>query len=434
MEESETREETFEIEHFDTYSNTTRLKAILYNMQGHWLQYIVVVCLLFGGGLLAGRAFEQHKQEKELLMEQEAELAALQDRGYFPLAEVMQQAGYTQLGETAYETTVKDMQVRVFFDYESDRCYKNAYEIPLNHEYEMFLDTRYLSGEVLKCLIGSEVSYDSEKQIVLTPVDFTQESFPEKSMLIAHAGGAVRETMRNGTYTNSLEALVQNYNLGHRVFEFDFCQTTDNRLACIHDWKKYGNGHAVSEEEWLATKVGGLYTSLTLETLMDQMLVIPDIYVVTDTKSYELTPEEISYQFQMLYDTAMERDPEMLDHFIPQIYSDEMYDILMEIYPWKSLIYTAYATKNTGEQIASFAQAHDNIQVITCPAGDKRFTDAVKEQIHTSGKKLYIHTVNSYSKLADYLTAGVDGFYSDYLLPYDEEVIRSYELDDLSDS
>lgn len=434
MEESETREETFEIEHFDTYSNTTRLKAILYNMQGHWLQYIVVVCLLFGGGLLAGRAMEQHKQQKELLMEQEAELAALQEKGYFPLAKVMQQAGYTQLGETAYETMVKDMQIRVFFDYESDRCYKNAYEIPLNHEYEMFLDTRYLSGNAIKRLLGCEVSYDPDKQIVLTPVDFTKESFPEKSMLIAHAGGAVRESMRNGTYTNSLEALVQNYNFGHRVFEFDFCQTTDNRLACIHDWKKYGNGQAVSEEEWLSSKVNGIYTPLTLEKLMDQMLVIPDIYVVTDTKSYAMTPEEIRYQFQVLYDTAMERDPEMLDHFIPQIYSDEMYDILMEIYPWKSLIYTAYATKNTGEQIASFAQAHDNIQVITCPAGDKRFTDSVKEQIHTSGKKLYIHTVNSYNKLADYLTAGVDGFYSDYLLPYDEEVIRSYELDDLSDS
>ncbi len=51
---------------------------------------------------------------------------------------------------------------------------------------------------------------------------------------IAHAGGGI-----NGiTYTNSYEALDLNYGLGFRYFEIDFTYTTDQKLICLHDWKK----------------------------------------------------------------------------------------------------------------------------------------------------------------------------------------------------
>ena len=166
---------------------------------------------------------------------------------------------------------------------------------------------------------------------------------------------------------------------------------------------------------------------MMLEDLMDQMLVNRDFFVVTDTKSFELTDEEIAYQFQLLYDTAVEKDPELVDRFIPQIYSDEMYDIIMAVYPWNSVIYTAYATKETGDQIVGFAEEHDNINVITCPTDDKRFDDITKDWIHMLGKKLYTHTVNTYSKMVDYAGSGIDGFYTDFLLPSDAEVYEQYK-------
>ena len=46
--------------------------------------------------------------------------------------------------------------------------------------------------------------------------------------MVAHAGGgAIREKEYNTFYTNSLEALQQNYSLGHRLFEMDFYLTSD---------------------------------------------------------------------------------------------------------------------------------------------------------------------------------------------------------------
>ncbi|MDR1388703.1 MAG: hypothetical protein LBJ31_01825 [Treponema sp.] len=59
----------------------------------------------------------------------------------------------------------------------------------------------------------------------------------KEQLLIAHAGGALfgagGETL---TYTNSLEAVEQNYMRGHRVFEIDFSLTKDGKLAAVHDW------------------------------------------------------------------------------------------------------------------------------------------------------------------------------------------------------
>ena len=53
-------------------------------------------------------------------------------------------------------------------------------------------------------------------------------------LMIAHAGGGI-----NGiNYSNSIEALNHNYAKGFRYFEMDFSWTSDNKLVCLHDWKK----------------------------------------------------------------------------------------------------------------------------------------------------------------------------------------------------
>ena len=51
---------------------------------------------------------------------------------------------------------------------------------------------------------------------------------------IAHAGGQVN----GATYTNSLEALEENYQAGFRAFEIDFSFTSDRQLVCLHDWEE----------------------------------------------------------------------------------------------------------------------------------------------------------------------------------------------------
>lgn len=362
------------------------------------------------------------------LLQKRAERKRLWDKDYFPVQQVMSLVGYEETDKDSYHKTIAGIDIDISFDFAAGICNKNAYQFSLENEYEEYNEEYYLSREVIKKIVNYDLTYDDRNEIRAEPIDYLVKDWTEYSSLIAHAGGAVREKDYNGTYTNSLEALIQNYNLGHRVFEFDFCLTTDGELACIHDWKKNGepDEKVYSREEWLAFKLEGRYTTMMIDTLMDEMLVNPDIFIVMDTKSYKLENDEIRYQFQSIYELAKEKNPELLDHFIPQIYSDEMYDVIMDVYPWKSIVYTTYATDKTGEEIVAFVEEHDNIDVITYAMKDKRFDDDLKERVHSIGKKLYTHTVNTYTSMVEYAGNGVDGFYTDFLLPEDAQVYQRY--------
>ena len=231
----------------------------------------------------------------------------------------------------------------------------------------------------------------------------------------------------NGTYTNSYEALIQNYNLGHRVFEFDFMPTSDNNLALVHDWYQFGyqNNMAMSSEEWKSfeayggPKTDSRYTSMLIGDLLDEMLVNKDIYVVTDGK---IDSEGARLEFQVIYEEAMKRDPELLNRIVPQIYNNEMYDVVMGIYEFPSIIYTTYATTLTAQEIIEFCKLHDNIDMIAAHDEDVRFDAITIEEIHNNGMMFFVHTINTYNEITINSSRGCDGFYTDLLLPSDLEV------------
>ena len=78
-----------------------------------------------------------------------------------------------------------------------------------------------------------------------------------------------------------------------------------------------------------------------------------------------------------------------------------MYDIIMSVYQWPSVIYTVYATPDSAEQITSFANQKDNIKVITAPAGDPRFHPATVNTVHSLGMLIFVcvplYDVNVYT-------------------------------------
>lgn len=51
---------------------------------------------------------------------------------------------------------------------------------------------------------------------------------------MAHALGGID----GENYTNSKEALGSNYNKGVRLSEVDINLTADDKLVCVHGWKK----------------------------------------------------------------------------------------------------------------------------------------------------------------------------------------------------
>jgi len=251
---------------------------------------------------------------------------------------------------------------------------------------------------------------------------------------ISHAFGGIDEC----TYTNSIEAFLYNYEKGHRVFEVDFSITADNVLVAAHDWKMFYRltGRSLEEgetaqpltlEQFKESKVYGKYTPLSWKDIVILMQQYPDIYIVTDTK--DTVDPMITTAFTQIVNEAKEleeSDSNILDRVIPQIYNPEMYYIICDIYPWKSVIYTLYNQprgKYTFEQICHFIKVN-NIKVVT--TNDLRINRDFVDKVQDMGGYVYMHTYNDTSTVTKQIEKyGIDGVYTDYLTPEDvKEVFK----------
>lgn len=350
----------------------------------------------------------------------------INDEDFYPVKEVMELNGYQENSDYLFRKNAFGKEILISFDFEDEICRKNLYSFSLKNSVRKYKSEYYVKKEQLEAILNCRLTFE-KNTIASEAIKYEQHEWTELPALIAHAGGGIRTKEYNTFYTNSLEALVSNYNLGHRIFEFDFYLTSDLRLASIHDWTTFGDhsGVAFSSEKWKNSKAYGVpvteacYTTMLLEDILDEMLVNKDMFLVTDTKSFEITTEETKLQFQLIYEEAMERDPDLLNRIIPQIYNEELYDVVTSVYNFPSIIYTAYATYDSAEKIIAFANKHENIKVITAPVGDGRFDESMIRSLHESDLLLYNHTINTYAELTDGEVKNIDGFYTDLLLPRD---------------
>ena len=111
-----------------------------------------------------------------------------------------------------------------------------------------------------------------------------KEFLLKNDTFIAHAGGAI-----NGyVYTNSLEALNKNYNLGAKYFELDLHLTSDNKIVAVHDWQswkkwtKYNGNIPPTLKNFLEYKIDKKFSPLGDEEILDWFLEHPDATLVTD--------------------------------------------------------------------------------------------------------------------------------------------------------
>jgi glycerophosphoryl diester phosphodiesterase len=134
---------------------------------------------------------------------------------------------------------------------------------------------------------------------------------PVDARLVAHAGGGVRGLI----YTNSREALDENYAKGYRVFELDFEWTTDDRLVLVHDWQhtssQFGvQPHVFSYAEFVGRTRRDKLHQVTFEDLHEWLQNHRDAFVVTDTKSSN----------ELLLDYLRKNGGDVLPQLIIQIY------------------------------------------------------------------------------------------------------------------
>jgi|GEM_PF-2531100 len=303
-------------------------------------------------------------------------------------------------------------EIIIKFDLKNKTANKNEFRFDINNKVKLINGEIYIEKEKLKEILNINIKIE-KNSVKFSPLVFAPDEWVTMGNgLVAHAGGCVNPTTNP---PNCRQAVIYSYNHGHKIFELDFNLTTDGKLAVVHDWDGYVG--MKSSEEWKEIKIWGVYTAMILEDVLDIMLVNKDMFLITDTKSFEYTQEQIKEQFEILIKTAKEKDPTLglLNRIIPQIYNQPMYDIIMAKYNFKSVIYTLYASRETNKEVLDFIQKHDNIHVVTM--APPKNTGKFVEDIRKTGRYVYLHTFNELQEILDYKKAGIWGIYTDFVFP-----------------
>ncbi len=242
-------------------------------------------------------------------------------------------------------------------------------------------------------------------------------SWVKENRYIAHALGGIE----GNAYTNSREALERSYERGLRVMETDMSLSSDGKLILLHStdpsslsslglplsWKR----QAPSEKEFLNTKILNRYHTMNFEEMAKYMKDHKDVYLVIDLKNNEI--KEVEKCYKELVKIAKKVDRSILDRLIPQIYYEEMYKPVMNIYNFKSMIFTTYRMEELEvNKIVDFSYEH-GIKIVA--ANKFKFSKDLTNKLVDRGISLYMFTYNDPELVNRLRNSYVSGFYTDFL-------------------
>lgn len=242
------------------------------------------------------------------------------------------------------------------------------------------------------------------------------------SSIVGHSFGRIDRY----TYTGSKEAFEKNYEKGYRTFEVDLAMTSDGKMVLRHDWDQpiqegISSENIPTQEEFLAVPIYQTYTPLSFYDLCLIMQKYPDIWIVTDSKY--TGEEDVKKQFNSIVSTAKECNAEeVLDRLIIQIYNESMYEVLKEVHPFKSYIFTLYKRWDGNQEefakICRWCVEHD-VDVITM--WDHLWNEEIRTIAERYKRDVYVHTVNDAPAAVEFLKSGVRGIYTDGIRPEELE-------------
>ena len=246
------------------------------------------------------------------------------------------------------------------------------------------------------------------------PVYDFDYSWVDGQRYIAHAMGGID----NEKYTNSKEAFELNYQKGFKIFECDFDYIEGENIIFLshgeNEWRErfWMKDTPYNAENFLNTRFFGKYTTLSLSDFIQIMADYKDVYMILDTKRYD--DEGVNFTYSEIINKAKETDPSILDRMIPQIYTEDMLKKVMELHPFKSMIFTLYQTSWSPESVAEF-----------CSSSGIRFVTVVYYLVnedminfwHNHGIKVGVHTRNKEERAKELFDMGVDLIYTDFLEP-----------------
>ncbi|MGB5985318.1 MAG: hypothetical protein WBG37_08430 [Desulfobacterales bacterium] len=277
-----------------------------------------------------------------------------------------------------------------------------------------FLAAAILAG----CTPENPNPSESEAPRSLSDPTYYAEPVPGRCCtIIAHAGGAID----GNAYTNSIEAIERNYQLGTRIFEVDFDQTSDGHWVAVHhwpNWKKrtgYGGSLPPDLETFKSTRrvhkgeiwsIPSEYNSVTFPWLEAFLEARPDVSIVTDLKELD--------NFQRFVDAILASPSKA--QFIFQAYSMRQIDSIKKQDPSARIILTLYRLGRPAGLYKELAARKERLYGVTVPM-NWAFDAATLKGLLRSGVPIFLHggpsNINSRALHSDFAAKGVSGFYLD---------------------
>ena len=109
---------------------------------------------------------------------------------------------------------------------------------------------------------------------------------------------------------------------------------------------------------------------------------------------------------------AQRVDPRILNRIVPQVYNEDMFWTVMQVYEFKSIIFTLYATEWTPESVYDFC-FRSGCRYVTL--WDYLLTPEMLALWDTQGINVAVHTVNDQEAADAFFDMGVDMIYTDSL-------------------
>lgn len=239
----------------------------------------------------------------------------------------------------------------------------------------------------------------------------------EGDISIAKDFGAIDDN----SFTGSLEAFENSYNLGFRTFECELQYTSDDHLVVVTDWDDLSVPHhdrVPTLAEFSSSQILGSYTPVSFIDLVKLMKKYRDTYILISFRDYdgESTRRQLEYILKTTKDLGLYSGP---GRIILQLYSKEQLGIVREYPDFGTFIYNTSKSWNGNEnELVDLCNwlLENGVQYITID------TDHFSPFIASIPKAFlirpYFETENILYNAQNYLDNGAWGIYTDCLAPY----------------
>lgn len=240
------------------------------------------------------------------------------------------------------------------------------------------------------------------------------EYYVHNQKYIMHAGGSIDGI----NYTNSYEALEENYKNGNRIFEIDLNFTADGYLALLHGWTEYDyqkrlgakfdpNKPIMDLHTFKNTLLHNKYHSMSLKDLITFMKKHPYAYFILNLKNGS-RKKVTAMGLKQLVKTA-NYDANILNRFIIWGYNINVISIAKNIYDFEliTLSYNDPKTMpykvNSKEKIISYC-IKENITSLIYSVGS--FNSEMAKEASMYGIHSFVFTIDNELTAQNYLHNG----------------------------